>query len=350
MMNILKELLIALTALLLFTGCQDEFIEIEELDKQVTISASDSVAGLILKTARKDGSFDNIIDKCSEISIKFPYSITVKGERVNIISIEDIEELKQEYYHFRNAIIINYPVTVSFSDYSEVVLSNPGELHVIQNQYNEDLDDDDIECIDFIYPIEISIYNTEFQHYDFVVAANDEDIHDVFSDIDDLIVEIKYPFLMRTLDGDTLVVNNTQQLENGIIRAMDDCDEDDDVDFDDETNPDTSFITPGVWRITLYADMTTQTSSFTSFLFTFNNDDTIKAFAASDTTAGVWEIDTDSTLSVMEIEFDTEEEPLVWLNEEWEIAEVTEEIIVMQAESEHEGYIKRLNFSKAYER
>jgi hypothetical protein len=344
--NILKELLLALTVLLLLNGCQDEFTEIEELDKEVTINASDSITGLILKTAHKDGSFDNIIDKCSEISIKFPYSITVKGERISVTSIDDMEKVKLQYFHFRNAIMLNYPVTVIFSDYSEAVLSNPGELRNLQNRYNKHDADDDIECIDFIYPIELSIYNTEFQHYDFVKAANDEDIHDVFNDIDDLIVEINYPILMKTLDGDTLAVNNNQELENEINRAMDNCDEDDDIEFDDDDYPGIDLLTSGEWKITLFEDTANQTSSFISFHFEFNPYLNVYAFNASDALKGYWEFDIYDNIIVIEIEFETDEVPLVWLNNEWEILQINEKTIVMQAESDSEGRTKRLTFSK----
>lgn len=225
---------------ILLAGCQEEYIEITEPDKNIAFSASDTLADLILKVTLKDGSFDNIIDNCSEISIIFPYSVQIRNEIITISSRDDIESFKQEYFPIRGTILVKYPVRISFSDYSEKVLSNRGELQKIHNQYNTGIEDDDIECIDFIYPIELSVYNTEFQKPDFIIAGNDKDLHGVLKNMDDLIIEISYPIPVEISDGTRINIQNNKELENEIMNAMGSCDEEDEVDIGNDDIDDDS--------------------------------------------------------------------------------------------------------------
>ncbi len=333
----------ALLAMMLFVGCQEEYIHITQPDQKNSFAANDTLAELILRVTMKDGSFDNFLDECSAISIKFPYSVRIRNEDITITSVEDINELEEEYLPFEGSIRFNYPVTVIFSDYSESVISNRGELQRIQNQFSNEYDEDlDIECIDFVYPIEISIYNTEFQKPDFVIVDSDKVFHGILKKANDLVVEITYPVSVELWDGDRISVQNNTELENEILNAMGKCDEDD---FNVDYYQDIQSLSSGSWRITLYSDTTDETSAFTLFLFEFNPDFTIQAVSGSETFRGTWEPDFEESMKVAEIEFDTDDNSLIWLNEEWEILVLNDEIIILQAESDSEGRIKKLNLS-----
>lgn len=349
----IMKIIIALMITMLFTSCQEEYIDITEPDKNTSFTANDTVAELILRVTMKDGSFDNFIDNCSAISIKFPYSVHIRSENISIRSMEDIEDLEEEYSESRNSILINYPVTVIHSDYTESVLSNRGELQKIQNECSTDVEDEDIECIDFVYPIELSIYNTEFQKPDFVIAGSDKDLHGILKNANDLIVEITYPISVELWDESRINIHNNKELENEIMNAIGRCDEDDDEDDDDnEESNDNHYqkiemLTQAAWKITHFSDTTDETSAFTSFLIDFKPDSIIQAVSDSETFYGTWEPDFYSSMKTIEIEFDSDEEPLVWLNDEWEISVLNNDIISMQAESDSDGILKKLNLSKA---
>ncbi len=53
--------------------------------------------------------------------------------------------------------------------------------------HDENEEDDDIECIDFQYPISISIYNTEFEIIDTVSIANDEALYNFIESLEGLL-------------------------------------------------------------------------------------------------------------------------------------------------------------------
>ena len=220
-----------LSVVMLVTSCQEGYEIVNEPDENTAFSSNDSIADLILKVSLKDGSFDNLIDNCSAISIRFPYTVQVRSELISLSSIEDLENFKQEYSHLRNAINIQYPVTATLSDYSVTVLSNKGDLQRIQNQYNNHIEDDDIECIDFIYPLELNLYDTDFQKPDFIRVMNDRELHGILKTMNDLIIEISYPILMEIADGTRVSVQNNKELENEIRNAMGTCDEGDEIEI-----------------------------------------------------------------------------------------------------------------------
>lgn len=223
-----------LLPVILFMGCQEEYAFVTEPDEDKAFRSGDTLAGLISRVTLKDGSFDNLIDRCSEISINFPYSVRIKNQTVDITSPDDIERIRQEFYPFNNSIIINFPVTVTYSDYSEAVLPNRGALQKIQNEYNKNKEDDDIECIDFIYPIDISLYDTKYQKPESLRTGNDKELHCLFKNKNDFIIEIGYPVVVEIADGTTVNIHNNLELVSEIINAIGSCDEHDEVDFGDD--------------------------------------------------------------------------------------------------------------------
>lgn len=329
----------------MFISCQEEYVDIEEPDKSITISADDHIADLIFKVVLKDGSFDNIIDRCSEISIKFPYSIMIEDQLYSVSSREDIDKIMMDYFDLRDDITINYPVTISYSDYSEKIIYNDDELEQIQEQYNIEITDDDIECIDFVYPIELSLYDTEYQKTDLIVANNDYDIYSIFDDISNLIVQFDFPISVK-IDENIIRIFNNDELENEIMNVITGCDEDDDVEFDDEDFPFEDLLTDHEWEVSFYSDTTDETSSFNSYIFNFKSEYTLQVNTGSEIIYGTWEAVLDS-ITILEIEFDTDETPLIWLNDGWRIIYKSTSLIDMEAESDVDGYIKKLNLVKS---
>lgn len=228
---------------LLFAGCQEEFVEVIEPDSKEAFTASDTLRSLIIKVSLKDGSFDNIIDNCSAISIKFPYRVQVRDEIITIGSEDDLEDLEDDYSESGPPILLDFPVTVIFSDYSEAILSNRGDLQQLIKDCNDEAgdEDDDIECIDFIYPIEISLYNTEFQKPDYVVIGSDREMHNLLDDTVEQIVEIDYPIHLLTYDGEIVEVEDNEELEEEIEDAAESCDEDDEIEDDEYEEEDENY-------------------------------------------------------------------------------------------------------------
>lgn len=227
------KILTVLLMVILASGCQEGFIVITEPDKAAVFSTSDTIADLILKVTLQDGSFDDIIDNCSEISINFPYEIRIKNETITISSPEDIEQVELNYQQFLNAIVLKFPVTVTFSDHSESTLTNRGDLQKIINEY-EKKKRELIKCIDFIYPFDVYIYNTEYQKPESANIRNDKKLHGLLKHKNGILVEIDYPISVELSDETVVTIGNNQELETEILRAIESCGEPGDEEFTEE--------------------------------------------------------------------------------------------------------------------
>ena len=131
--------------------------------------------------------------------------------------------------------ILFSPITITFDDYSEVVINSMEEL--LENAALC-VSDNDIECLDFNYPISFStltadgdigsvLINSDRELYLFLIQIGLDDT-----------ISIEFPFSFVLSDGTGVIVENLEQLNQVIADAADSCDEDDDNDHDDDDNTD----------------------------------------------------------------------------------------------------------------
>ena len=239
MKNVFNKLVLTnlLAVALLFTACQEEFEEVGG-DTQETIAANSNTAVLIANTATKDGSFDNIVDGASCLAINFPYTVEVNGIQITIDSVEDlhaIEEIFDEFDTDEDILDILFPITITFGDFTELVIENVGQLRELAEQCREGGDDDDIECIDFVYPITLFTFDINEQLTGEVTVNNDMELRRFFAGLEeDELVSVQFPLTLKKFDGTEIVVDSNAELAAALERAKDECDEDDDDDFNDD--------------------------------------------------------------------------------------------------------------------
>ncbi|MEL7004204.1 MAG: hypothetical protein AAFN93_15905 [Bacteroidota bacterium] len=153
-------------AVILVTGCQDEVEEVITPPPEEAITSNSNVANLITRTTLRDGSQDNILDSSSCTSIVLPISVIANGLEITIDSIADfvvLERIFDELDDDEDLLEFIFPITVILSDHSEIVINSEEELDNILEGCIEGGNDDDIECIDFNYPISVNIFDTNSQ-------------------------------------------------------------------------------------------------------------------------------------------------------------------------------------------
>lgn len=221
-----------------FTSCQDEFEELPQGNEQDAIAASSSTAKLVERTTSNDGSYDNIVDGSSCIAIQFPYTVEVAGIQLTIDSIADlklIEEIFDSVDGDEDFLEILFPITIILADYSEVVINNNEDLRELAADCIEGGEDDDIECIDFVYPVKLFTFSANFQQTGSVIVNSDLEMRRFFKGLDDNdLVSFEFPLTLALYDGTEITVNSNAELANAIENAKDACDEDDDDDYNDD--------------------------------------------------------------------------------------------------------------------
>lgn len=227
-------------ALMLFTACQEEVVEITEPSESEALVAEAELTAFVSATAKMDGSKDNIIDQASCISVKLPLRVIVNGLEIIVDSEEDfdvIEAIFDEFDDDEDNLDMIFPITVINAEHDEITVNNEDELEAyVEACAGENEEDDDIECIDFNYPISFSIFNADFQIIDTIQIENDKQLFRFMKRIKnkEVIASINYPVSLVLADGTQIEVNNNQELHNTIKDAKNACDEDDDNDHNDD--------------------------------------------------------------------------------------------------------------------
>ncbi len=242
-LNIMKTkflILLPFFALLLLTSCQDEVVDITPPNEAEALVANSNLTALVSATSKRDGSKDNIIDKASCLSVELPVTVVVNNLEIIIDSEEDfktIEAIFDEFEDDDDRLEIIFPITIITEEHEEIVIENKAHLEeLIAICKGENEEDDDIECIDFKYPISFSVYDANFQVIDVVSIENDFQLHRFIHRVinAEVLASLNFPVTMVLADGNEVTVHNNLELEQAIVDAKDTCDEDDDNDYGDD--------------------------------------------------------------------------------------------------------------------
>ena len=330
-----------------FTGCQSEFEEINGGNDTEAITANSTTAALIEKTTSNDGSFDNIVDGASCIALKFPYTVQVNGIEVIIDSREDlhaIEEIFDALDDDEDILNILFPITITLSDFTEIVIENLDQLEDLAEDCLEGGDDDDIECIDFVYPITLFTFDVNEQVSGEVVIESDEQLRKFFNELgDDDLIGIQFPLTLKKFDGTEIVVNSNAELAMALENAKDECDEDDDDDYNDDDFDEERFdfcLTECPWLVKeVVRDNVDNSDQYFEYVMTFTEDGgvTVKD-REGNVLNGIWSARFTDRGPLLTLEFDV----LVDFNLEWLVYEIGEHTIKLYAENGNKIILKQL--------
>jgi hypothetical protein len=266
-----------LFALLSFTACQDEETHVVNPNEQEAIVSNSSLAGLIISTTANFGAADDLLDGASCISVELPVTIIVSDITIVIeteVDLEQLEDLFADLNTDEDFLDFVFPITIIFSDYTELVIENEDQLENLINECDEE--DDVIECVDFIYPISFSVFNSEFNLIDTVVIENDEALYEFFYNLEEdqntLIVSLNYPVMLEYADGETVEVNSNEELVDAIQAAEEYCD--DDVEGDCSEEEIVLNLVECPWEVFLYSNDDLENLSG-PYIFNFSADGTM---------------------------------------------------------------------------
>lgn len=291
---------IPMLALLSVLACRKEESEISGQDPRALV-ANSNVAVLLGNTSTFDGSYDNILDNANCIALDLPVSVIVNGQALVVESEDDYLEVEAIFDAFdddTDTVVLQYPVTVTGSDFSQVVVNSDSELAALaQGCAGENEDDDDLECADIVYPVTVSIFNPSIELIDVVTINGDQDLFEFIKDLDsDVIASVNFPVSVLLADGTTVTAADLDQLEAILDSARDSCDEDDDYDYNDDdcNNCTTDYLTEVItscsgWYVDkLEIGGSDLEDNYAGYSLEFAADGTITATEGTNTYFGTW--------------------------------------------------------------
>ena len=330
---------------LLFNACQEEFEEVGN-NTQETIEADSSTAQLMINTASNDGSFDNIVDEASCIAVQFPYTVEVAGIQITIDSIEDlrlIEEIFDEFDDDEDVLEIIFPITITLADFTEVVIESKDALRELAAECREGGDDDDIECIDFVYPITLFTFDIDGQVSSEVQINSDRELRRFFKDRGEgEIISIEFPVTLKKFDGTEIQVNSNAELARALEAAKDECDEDDDDDYNDDDFDEErfeEFLTECPWKVyDLRRFGVVQTEQYPGFMLDFDEDGDVELIGPmGEITEGEWSFEFTEDGPAVELNFEFFED----FNLVWFVYEIEEGKIKFYSDNDNRIILKR---------
>ncbi|MFZ2429517.1 MAG: hypothetical protein WAW57_00045 [Lutibacter sp.] len=314
MQSIIKFLFLSLFLVGLI-ACQKEISQTIQPNQNEVLIANAAVTALVKSTVTNDGSKDNIIDNASCISIKLPATVVVNGVSISIESeadYDDIEAIFDEFDDDDDQLNIVFPIIIILSDFSQITINNSEELEgFVDDCGGENEIDDDIECIDLVYPISFSIFDSANQLVQTVTVLDDEQFYKFIDDIESYdIVQINFPVKVLLYDGSEKIINDMDALENAIEEAKGSCNEDDNNDYnDDDCNNCTKeqisqLLVTCSWIVDkLEINGIENTDNYSDFLFTFLQDGTVKAKSNGNEITGAWSIENVDNVILLKINF-----------------------------------------------
>ena len=301
-LNKTKKIIPLLTVLLvLATSCRSDE-SITSPDNNSILETNSKLANLLKRVSLNDGSDDNIIDFANCLDIELPITVMANGTPITINTEDDFDTVETIFNASdtdTDTLVINFPITVLLTDYSDVVVNNQDQLNGLAASCNgENEDDDDIECVDFLYPISAIVFNTITEQTNTITINNDNQLNRFIEDLSvDDVARINFPVTLILFDNSQMTANSLSELETIIDTIKDDCDEDDDFDFNDDCNGCTTtqvtdlITTCANWFVDkLERNNNDLEDLYTGFTFNFATDGTISVQDDATNHSGTWSV------------------------------------------------------------
>jgi hypothetical protein len=247
MKNYLKFLFfVAGISLLTITSCQND----SSNSSSNKLTSNSTLKTLLKRVTQKRTSSDNVIDSTNCFTVKLPVTVIVNGQTMVLSTPADYDAVVNafnEHDDDNDNVDFVFPITVIFTDFTELVVTNSQQLHDLHEacesedvdhdeNTDNDHDDDAINCISFNYPLVISTLNNGTPED--ITVNNDHEFYVLVETVvGSTTITINYPFSVVDANGQTITVNNNSELETSIENAIEQCGEHDgDNENDDDHN------------------------------------------------------------------------------------------------------------------
>ncbi|MFV8327728.1 hypothetical protein [Flavobacterium sp. ZS1P14] len=216
---------IAMMAILGFTSCQSEIEDVQG-ENPNTNSANSTTTSNLKRTSMYDGSFDDFLDGASCSSILLPVTAKVNGVQVSILTQVDYQQVISILGQFNNdqdAVVLQFPLRVRLSNYTEATVSNQTEYNAILNACTsaEASGQDAISSVNISFPITILTYNLSLQQTGNIVITSEQQLYTYMSSVSSTeLFSVKYPISVTINDGTKTALSSDAELQATITASL----------------------------------------------------------------------------------------------------------------------------------
>lgn len=274
--------------ILFLLSCQNETDE-QDSNTQETVTNASPLTSYLQRVAMVPTVQDNVIDKSSYCTIKFPYTVTVNNEQIAVNSSADFQKVFDNINASNtddDIVKIDFPVTMVYYNYIEKSIPNQADFDDLIDYWNlyPDLLSK-INGLNIHYPITINKYNSSNQVAGSVSIASDQAFFSFIKNLNGSeYISLKYPISITDYNYQTKSITSNADFENAIKYAIDNCPENNNTSLDFEET-----LTNGSWTIPYFFDESDKTSSYSGYSFVFKSDKSVVATKSGSSETGQWE-------------------------------------------------------------
>ncbi|HLF35888.1 MAG TPA: hypothetical protein VI583_16710 [Cyclobacteriaceae bacterium] len=346
MKNIMLPGIFMFAVLLQQWGCQQEVNEIIQTPDSLVIVSNSTLAEIIRRATQKNGSYDSIIDHSSCVSLKPPFTVIINGQEMTVETELDIDAVEQilEDTEGEDRLEIDFPVTIILPDYSELTVGSEDELEDLVEDCESE-GHDGIECVDFEYPLSISVYDSDNQLSDVITIYSDKELYDFMENLEEGdLAGFNFPITLALSSGEEIIIHGNEELEENFEIHEDDCFEPGEDGEDEVDSVFIAILTSGKWHVGYFFHETDKTEAFAGYEFTFHADRTALAENGLTTRNGQWQFYDEDGIEGIDLNFG-EESPFGQIQEDWDIVEYDSAMLKLKHNEEADS-ASILHFTK----
>lgn len=219
-MKIFVKKIAAIIVLLLLTlGCLEE-IDIDEGENPNTNNSNSETTNYYKRIGMYDGSFDDVIDNNSCTSVVLPVSLLANNNPLTLSNTSDYQ-LVIDIFDLSpidtDTIVFNFPITIMNQDYSQTSITSTVQFDnlsaICDAAINNNLSS--INCVDIIYPINISLFNTDTNQTTIISIEKDQDLFNFMANLSvNEVYSVQYPISGVTIGTVNISINSDSQLKS----------------------------------------------------------------------------------------------------------------------------------------
>lgn len=203
-------------------GCMKE-IDLTEGENPNTNNANSETSNYYKRIGMYDGSFDDLIDNISCSSVKLPVSLLANNIPLTITSTADYQ-LVLNIFNLSpidtDTVVFNFPITILNQDYSQTSVTSQGQFNNLSALCNQAIGA--ITCVDIVYPIKISLYNTTTEQTTIISIVNDQNLFDFMANLSvKEVYSVQYPINVKIIGNVNISVSGDIQLKSIINDCLD---------------------------------------------------------------------------------------------------------------------------------
>jgi len=214
-----KKIVFIFLLLILVLGCIKE-IDLTEGENPNTNNSNSEATNHYKRIGMHDGSFDDFIDKNSCSSVKLPVSLLANNIPLTITNTADYQ-LVLTIFNLSpfdvDIVVFNFPITILNPDYSQTSITSQEQLDNLSTVCDQAINNNlsAITCVNIVYPIKISLYNTTTEQTTIISVVKDQDLFNFMANLSvNEVYSVQYPINAVTTGNVNITVSGDSQLKS----------------------------------------------------------------------------------------------------------------------------------------